>query len=424
MKFISSIGFLIVFGLSLKIGLMQQRRMLQKLRSKNTGVVGYGVAMLGLLLVFVQFWCLTRIFPSYVILALVAASFLGVMIHNLIGAIAGFGVKQKQSRINILVITYAAQRKAAGVAMIVGSLFLLLGVPIGALYKFWKFPIGASEAVAWIAFFLFIIPQIFSIVLNLAGTLPTITSEYVDNDVRNYLLSGQFSSVIYSTVTLIFPVLIFSQFPSTLDRWMLPGWMILSVPSLIFLVCYLPPYFVGARKYRAELKTELEWRKEWLKEMGEVLTLPEPSRTGSIQEKNSELTAKITETTEANELHKFINDLEGIEAAAEANPNPALDILRLIYENRENLKDWDVRYREICRLQQLSSRVSQPSPGDLGPYITSAKTNVTDDITALSTEKTVIAGGIWTVMTAVGPWVLKAYQDPILAGIGKLFQHS
>ncbi len=427
MKLISSIGFLIAFGLSLKIGMAQQRRMVRKLRSKNTGVVNYGFAMLSLLLVFVQFWCLTRIFPYYVILLLIAASFLGVMIHNLIGAIAGFGVEQKRTRINILVLAFAAQRKAAGVALLVGAFVILIGVPIAALYKFWKLPVGSSEAVAWIAFYLFIIPQIFSILASFASTLPTITSEYVDNDVRNYLLSTQFSSVIYSTVALIFPVWVFSRFPSTINQWMPPGWVILSIPSLIFLVCYLLPYFVGVRRYRSQMKAQMEWRKEWLKETEELLTLPEPSRTGRIQERNSELTAKVTERLEANDLHNFMNELEGIVAAAtteEANPNPAIDVLKLICENRQNIESWDIRYREIDKLQDLSNTVSQAGPGDLSGFIASAKTHVTDDIAALSKERSVMAGAISTILTAVGPLVLKAYQDPILAFISKLFRHS
>ena len=97
----------------------------------------------------------------------------------------------------------------------IGAFVLLVVVPVGSLYKFWKLPVGSSEAVAWIAFFLFIIPQIFSILLGFASILPTITSEYVDNDVRNYLLSTQFSSVINSTVALTFPVWVFTKFPST-----------------------------------------------------------------------------------------------------------------------------------------------------------------------------------------------------------------
>ena len=48
-----------------------------------------------------------------------------------------------------------------------------------------------------------------------------------------------------------------------------PGWLILSIPSLIFLFCYLLPYFVGASRYRFQLKAQLEWRREWLKETEE-----------------------------------------------------------------------------------------------------------------------------------------------------------
>lgn len=426
MKFISTIGFLIAYALNMYVGVKQQQRMIRKLRSKNTGIVSYGFAMLGLLLIFVQFWCLTGIFPYYVILLLVGASFIGVMIHNLIGAFAGFGVEENKSKINILVLAFAAQRKAAGAAVLIGAFVLLVVVPVGSLYKFWKLPVGSSEAVAWIAFFLFIIPQIFSILLGFASILPTITSEYVDNDVRNYLLSTQFSSVINSTVALTFPVWVFTKFPSTINQWMPPGWLILSIPSLIFLFCYLLPYFVGASRYRFQLKAQLEWRREWLKETEEVLTLPEASRISHIQEKNTVLDAKVTERIEANELNKYLRDLESSISGVtteELSQNPGVQILKLIYDNRENLQEWDIRYREIDKLQHLSNTVSQTGSGDLSGFIASAKTHVTDDIAALSKERSVLAGGMWTVLTFLGPLVFKAYQDPIVALIGKLFRH-
>jgi hypothetical protein len=47
----------------------------------------------------------------------------------------------------------------------------------------------------------------------------------------------------------------------------------------------------------------------------------------------------------------------------------------------------------------------------------------TEDIAALSKERSVLAGGMWTVLTFLGPLVFKAYQDPIVALIGKLFRH-
>lgn len=424
MKLISTIGFLIAFGLSVKISNLQQRRVLRTINSRNTGIVGYGLAMVSLFLVFVQYWCLTRIFPIYIIISLIAASALGLVIHNVLGAIAGFGAQQKQSRINILVLTYSAQHKAAGVALLIGGLLVVLAVVIEALYKFWRLPIGSNEAVAWIAFCLFIILGFFSLASILLSAVPTIASEYTDNDVRNYLLSSVFSAMIYSTVALVFPVWIFGNFPSTLNQWLPDGWVILSIPSLIFVVCCLPSYFMGGRRYRMQMKTQLEWRKEWLKEAGEVLALPEPNRTANIQEKNAELNAKITEATEANELRKFIDELEGIVAATQANPNPAFAVLRLIYDNRGKLEEWDVRYGEIDRLQQLSNRVSHTSPADLSGYVTSARANVTDEINDLSKGKNAIAGGVWTVLGVIGPWVLKAYQDPILALIGRLFSHS
>jgi hypothetical protein len=415
-KLLSTFGFLIAFVLSLYIGSKQQKRILQRIRSRNTGLVSYAFTMTILFLTFVEFWCLTRIFPYYVVVALVVASFLGVAIHNLIGALAGFGLKEKQVKINILAFVFGAQRKSSGVFVLIAALIVVVVVPIGALYKFWRLPIGSAEALSWIAFFLFIVPQVFGVLANVATTAPIMASEFADDDLRNYFLSTQFSAVIYSTVALIYPVWIFYRPGAKIYQWLPPGWVILSIPLLIFLCCYLLPYFVGAARHRAQVKAQLEWRKQWLKETEELLALPEQSRAGLLEQKHAQLDAEVRERIAANELHKFLEDTDTL--ARQMGPSAAgLDI---IVENKSNLEEWDMRFREINVLEQLSQTVSQAGPGNLSGFVTIAKNHATEDLAALSTKRNLLAGGLWTMMSAVGPFLFKAYQDRILELIGKL----
>jgi hypothetical protein len=421
MKLLSTLAFLVAFALNLFLGTKQNKRTFQKIRSRNTGIVSYTYAMISLILIFVQFWCLTGIIPYYVILLLIVASFAAVLAHNLIGAMAGFGLKQKQTKINILSVVLFAQLKAAGVAVLFGALVMVVVVLAGSLYKFWRLPMGSPEAVCWIAFFLFIIPQIFSILANFI-TIPILTSEFVDSDVRNYFLSTQFSAVIYSTAALIFPVWIFNQSKGSVFPWMPPGWLILSTPLLIFLICYLVPYFLGASRHRAQVKTQLEWRKEWLRETEELLALPEPNRAGLIEEKNAALQAELRDRTESNELYKFVQEVENVLSSSPpgADLGQPGEVFKIIVENKQSLKDWDIRFREARILEQLSHTVTQAGSGNLSGFIAAAKSNVTDDLATMSKERNLLAGTLWTLASALGPFLFKAYQNQILAVIGHL----
>src|SRR5436853_430750 len=248
-KLLGTVGFLLALGLSVSLAAKQQRRMLRKIRSRNTGIVSYVFTMAILLLTFIQFWCLTRIFPIYVILLLMAASLISVVIHNLIGAVVGFGNAQKNAKINVLNVILSAQHKELGCVVLTGSLIMLLSIAV-ALYKFWTLPLGSEEAVAWIACLLFIVPQLILTISTLAVIMPILTSEYVDDDVRNSSLSVQFSSIIYSTIALIFPVWILKQQGVRIFEWMPPDWVILSIPLLIFLFACVVPFFIGMHRYR------------------------------------------------------------------------------------------------------------------------------------------------------------------------------
>jgi hypothetical protein len=422
MKLLATFGFLIAFGLNLYVATKQQQRMLRKIRSRNTGIVSYAFAMASLVLIFVEFWCLTGIFPYYVILLLLAASFVGVVIHNLIGAIAGFGLEQKKSKINILALILGAQRKAWGAVLLLAALVMLIVIVVGSLYKFWTLPVGSPEAVGWIAFFLFIVPQLFSMVSGMASTIPIMASEFVDQDLRNYFLSNQFSSVIYSTAAFIFPVWVFAQLGKMPYDWIPPGWVILSLPLLIFIFCYLLAYFVGANRHRSLVKAQLEWRREWLKDAEELLAVPEEIRGHLVEEKNAELQKEVRDRTASNELHTFIQEVESLVQSAPdpANLGPVGDIFGIILDNKQNLREWDMRFREVDTLDHLSRTVSQAGCGNLSNFVVAAKNHVTEDIQEMSKKGSLLAGGFGTAMSGAGLFLFKAYLPQLMALIGHL----
>jgi hypothetical protein len=164
------------------------------------------------------------------------------------------------------------------------------------------------------------------------------------------------------------------------------------------------------------VKARLEWRKKWLQETEELLALPEQSRAALLEQKHTQLDAEVRERIATNELDTFLE--EAHTRAGEMEPSASgLDI---ILENERNLQEWDMRFREINVLKQLSQTVSEAGPGNLSGFVTIAKNHATEDLTALSTKRNLLAGGLWGVMAAVGPVLFKTYQDRILELIGKL----
>jgi hypothetical protein len=419
-KLLSVVGFLVALGVTFWLVKAQQERTLRKIRSRNTGIVSYAFAMAFLLLTFVQFWCLTRIFPIYVVLLFMAASLVGVMLHNLIGAIAGFGHAQKNEKINVMNLILGAQHKATGCVMIIGGVIVIISIGV-TLHKFWTVPIGSAEVLAWSACSLFIFPQLLSAISTLMLIVPVLTSEYVDNDVRNSALSTQFSSIIYSTIALIFPVWILKQEKAQIFKWMPPEWVLLSIPLSIFLLGCLVPFFIGMHRYRSQRRAQLDWRKEWLISTEELLAGAAP-----ITEKMEELQNEITSRAQSNELRAFIEKFPSTVATlTDASPGSAAakaaeGILNVINANVGKLNDWDIRFREEHKLSHLSQTMSQMGAQNAGGFVGATLKHTNEEIDNLSKQRNIFASGFWGFISAMGPLVFKAYQDKIMALIGAL----
>jgi hypothetical protein len=187
-----------------------------------------------LLLSFAVFALLTHVVPFYLILMLVAAMLLGGMLHLLIGAIAGFSLEETKQKIGALNVIWTAQRPAGGCALVVVALVYSVVSWVASLWVFWRRPIGDPSVAGWIALYQFFLPQFIFTPLMIAANWPTVTSEFIDDDLRNSYLTTSFSRIIYSTVCLVYPVWLFQdQFGFVLGRWLPPFWFVEpSCPAL------------------------------------------------------------------------------------------------------------------------------------------------------------------------------------------------
>jgi hypothetical protein len=100
MKFLATLGFLVISGLIVYIGSKWSKLQLEQIRSSRRGTFGNSLLKITILiLTFIQFWLLAQTFPFFLIILLLAASFLAYIIYLFIGAIAGFTLPEKQQKI-------------------------------------------------------------------------------------------------------------------------------------------------------------------------------------------------------------------------------------------------------------------------------------------------------------------------------------
>jgi hypothetical protein len=446
-KLSSTIGFLVALVFAISLTARKQQRFARNIRTTNTGVIDYALAMALLFLSFVQFWLLTRIFPGSVILCLVIASLAGVMIYTVIGAVAGFGLQQE--KINVVTMIWMGRHPGLACLLMVIGLVYILVIAVGSLYVFWRQPIGSAYARVWIAFFLFIVPQLVAVTVMLLLGVSMVTSELIDDDVRNSYVSGQFSNIIYSTISLVFPVWIFRQEIAQVFHLTLPSWLyglVLSVPLLVFLIGGIVPFFVGMYRYRLKAQSLLKWRSDWLKSVQKVLSLPKssPQRTQLFQEKLSKLMGQIDARRNENELLKFYTKLRPPEhdvsapslpardpalatpdsvppnspqpppanspkpgfSASSGLPDPFKEIRTIIEDHEEILREWDIQFHDLDRLTELYRSLSGIEPVDIDVFVQNELKDTNEELAALNPKRNMIAAFLLTVLPGAGSWLL------------------
>lgn len=112
-----------------------------------------------ILVTFLQLWVLTRFFSFTLIMVLVGAQLVGSVLQQLMGALAGFQLEEKQRKIKALTAIWTVRRMvdapALGCAFVLLSTLALLGGWIISLRMFWTRDLGDPGATITIAFCLF-----------------------------------------------------------------------------------------------------------------------------------------------------------------------------------------------------------------------------------------------------------------------------
>ncbi len=467
-RVLASLFFLASYGAYLFLSRRQQVWVTEEIGGHRRGtLMKSGLAIGTLILGFVQFWLLTGVFPASLILLLIGASFVSAILYAFIGAGAGFTLPERRHKIGALSMIWGAQNaRMSCLIMVVGLVMLALGV-IGSLWAYWSRPPGDPGARVLIALFQFTLPQLIAIPIGIATIWPMITSESLDDDLRNSNLASQFSSIIYRTIYLLFPIWLFQEEISAAIRPLPSVWLLLSVPLLLFLVGGVVPFFIGVNRFQARARMLLEWRWRWLIDVLKLVRLPKGDlRSQGLDEKFRELDEEIGTRLAENNLFQFYRNLMQREAIAGEGAAPseaplagqsmqlapagreytvrsyiraALDDLKssytsdgaadmapeqrvmgIIRENRKRLVEWDIRFAHVYHLLELYQVALEGKAKNIGGYIETSLQEVERDIASLVNRRNVLAGSLLGIVSAIIVFALNAYQTNIVDFVGRL----
>ena len=485
MKVLVTIIYLLSFVAFLIVSQKYQAMSLSRIRGDKVNkllMYLFGVAVL--LIIFFQFWLLTGIFPIKFIIILLAAGFLGTAIYNMVGAIAGFTLKSKKEKITGLSFIYGAKSYKITKVLSPIALILFLVSIVGSIWVYWKYPAGSADRIVWVAIFGIMLIQLIGLVFDIVITWPIVASEYIDDDLRNSYLASKFSSIISSTLSLLFPIwVIKNEFSSVLESYhiTLPSfWFLLSIPLILFLITSLFPFFIGMYKYRSQIKAMLDWRKNWLVGMIKDIKLPKGEvQNQKLNERISSLEMQIKKELDENDVLKFYKDVVNTgfnppeskwqqklkqlgtiyPSKQEINePDPAVGIsgeesqqalirkselenildesvsdksyfdlddqafkvIDYLNSQKANLRDWDMRTRNIDSLLSIYKLVKTVPPTDLKEYLEADVANIEADKADYKKSKNVLAGTFLSIASSVIIWLFKTFEDDIMGVVKSL----
>jgi hypothetical protein len=296
------------------------------------------VAALSLpLVLFTQYWALTHVFPLFVVAMYYALTLVASVLCHLIAEVIGHNQPEIRKKVSTLAVIGGMRFRR----IFIGGGWLVYVVVITSwatsLWIYFSFSDSPLVAELYIAMSHFTGPAILNVFLLCFAMLPIVTSAYVDDDIRTNHLLSVFRMTILLTGWLLLPVYLMHQPEIALQPTLSKNafalqkfWVIIPLPLFVFLFSGILPYFIGMYRYRIQVKTILEWRRNWLSRMSEVFKLPPiESRTGEINDLIGELERAIQSRFESNDLFQHFarlmsNSLDAYYSSPKDHP-PLLD---------------------------------------------------------------------------------------------------
>ena len=473
LKLFLTLAFLACIAVNAYINRLALKRTAADIIEDNLGALRQlSFQIASLLIIFTGFWVLTNILPLTLVMFLIAVVILGRIFQVLFGAIAGFSLSETKRKIRFLVlvrnITANIEKPTdARLLRITFNTFTwtvtIAGIVV-PLWVFWIYPFQDATAKVWIAFAVFTLPALSATVFAAFLFVPTVSSEDIDDDVRNFYLSEGLSSILQGTVLLLFPLWVLHEEGNLVFETLPTFWITLSVPMLAFVLGYVFPFFVGLYQHRHRVRALLEWRLRWLTKGLELVHLPESdARSAALEQAFAELSEERDRRVSDSGLFKIYDyiangrwtqseqTLVPIEVqlriagqSAGGTPNdgvarapdgpeqrlaavkvffgnviyaPVFDVL---WEKRNDVAGWDARFGQAYRVNELLELTESADRDRIAEFLKIRKGEVERQLAQATAAKNVLAGAIVSAFSAVVTWLFKNFESELLEFVREL----
>ena len=414
---------------------------------------GFLISIAMPLMILATYWSLTGLFSMTGVLALIALTILGRILYALVGAISGFALQDREQKIGTLGLILGAQTGYTHKWIFWSAGLLGILNPLAMLIIFWIYPFRDPTAIVWITFLQFILGQVLTAAVLILVAWPMVTSEYVDNDLRDSHLTGMFSLLFTQTALLLIAATLAEpslRIVCARHGWSMPNiWLVVALPMITFIFAGVLPFFIGIFRRRAEEKRVNEWHVEWLNRISELLKLPAgEARDRALKQQIHVLHSEIVSRYSNNTLYEFYEKefydvtvtrtpdfdeslsqrlLTGDAGPDEASPfprkrtlpgvplpTPVQELQAIIARNYENLFKWDLRFKNLRNMLQLREIMIQPEPALLAPYVEAQLKTAEASAKVSGQARSVIAGAILGGFSWLASWVTTNYGKVIV----------
>lgn len=358
-------------------------------------------------------------FPIITLLVLVILSIIiSVLWTTIAESIIGLALDEKKEKISILKILilfqdYYLQPWKNKILPFFGlSLFLMW---ISSIILFWTYPLYDYQFIQLSAITTFILPIIVSYFIQIFSTFPLMTSPYLDDDLRNDLLTQGLPGALITVIWLALPLWPTRDLVFTINKIEYTSYLIiLLIPLILFSLFNIIPYFIGVYNHKNYSRNCVSKRILILEHLIIHLTLPNSDlRSDLMQTDIRLLKVEIDQLVARNSTLKIYNELTSIntETFEDLHDKTERDALQFVLQNYDKLAEWDRSTYHIARLQEIYNSVQSCPNDNILSYLKISLERAEREFNQLSISKNFYIGILMSMIVAIFSFCAKYFES-------------
>lgn len=403
-----------------------------------------------------EYWLLTGSAPTAFLLLALPITLVSIAFQQIIRGLLGINTREKLQKIGTLGVLLLSGYPKLLKAHQAFSAFALFGGWVGALWVFCTHGRYDPSGQVYIAVFLFVVLWVTGFCWTIINSIPVMTDQYIDQDLRNAHLLTNFDMAVSVAAFLLFPILLFNEdftgILLALGLSRVPLWVLLAAPILGFLFGALLPFLFGLFRHRNETNNLIEWRIDWVDALLETAHLPEGeirrermdgskerlaqeidriSTNGGLQaaymtfQRILEIPVQAHEEHQTNQgpapkaqwnskLNAILDYAGRISQGLQGSRRTAKSLEDIVAQNKMNFPLWDLRLQHLEDLILFDRMISAHEITELANYL-KTKSEGLDKLRESRTRgKNILAASIISIASLAVVSVLKIYQEDLL----------